>query len=259
MGGYGPGGAGYGPGMMGGVWQSSPSGHPLNSRDDANQAFQGYIDATGNSDLVLDDVMQFEFNYYAIVDERSTGHAAFELLADPQTGAAFPEFGPKMMWNTRYAHMTWWWGQPHLREADLAVATFSNLGAGAVSAQIAAAGSGRLEPAITRIDASVVSGTARQFAAFRVRPRSTEYRKRSPRTMLSCHSIGLAPAQVVRSTRKAAAPARTCSRPACERDSTIGAMISCARVTRNPCRRSILSYTEPRSSASESKPSAYKV
>jgi len=31
--------------------------------------------------------MQFESNYYAIVMEQSTGLGAFELLADPQTGA----------------------------------------------------------------------------------------------------------------------------------------------------------------------------
>ncbi len=111
MGCYGPGGAGYGPGMMGGVRQRSPSADRLNSMDDAKQAFQGYIDATGNSDLVLGEVMQFQFNYYAIVNEHITGHGAFELLADPQIGAVFPEFGPNMMWNTKSGHMTWWWGQ----------------------------------------------------------------------------------------------------------------------------------------------------
>ena len=111
MGGYGQGGGSYGPGMMGGVWQSSPSGQPLNSIDDATQAFKGYIDATGNPDLVLDEVMQFQFNYYAVVNEQSTGHGAFELLADPRSGAVFPEFGPNMMWNTKYGHMAWWWGQ----------------------------------------------------------------------------------------------------------------------------------------------------
>jgi len=49
--------------------------------------------------------MQFESNYYAIVMEQSTGLGAFELLADPQTGAVFPEMGPNMMWNTKYSPM----------------------------------------------------------------------------------------------------------------------------------------------------------
>ena len=49
--------------------------------------------------------MQFQWNYYAIVKDTSTGNGAFELLANPQTGAVFPEMGPNMMWNTQYGHM----------------------------------------------------------------------------------------------------------------------------------------------------------
>jgi hypothetical protein len=95
------GGSGYGPGMMG--WGTAGvQGQPLNSLDDAKQAFQRYIDATGNSNLALDEVMRFEWNYYAIVKDTSTGQGAFELLANPQTGAVFPEMGPNMMWNTQY-------------------------------------------------------------------------------------------------------------------------------------------------------------
>ena len=100
------GGQGYGPGgMMGGWGTTTGQGQPLTSLDDAKAAFQGYIDATGNSNLALDEVMQFEANYYAIVKDTSTGNGAFELLANPQTGAVFPEVGPNMMWNTEYGHM----------------------------------------------------------------------------------------------------------------------------------------------------------
>jgi hypothetical protein len=90
-------------GMLGGTWQRTAT--PLGSLEDARQAFQAYLDRIGNSDLVLDEVMAFERNYYAIVKERSTGGGAFELLADPRTGAVFPEYGPTMMWNARYGHM----------------------------------------------------------------------------------------------------------------------------------------------------------
>jgi hypothetical protein len=97
------------PGMMGGQGMMFGSGAqqaaPLNSLDAATQAFQAYIDRTGNQDLSLDEVMQFQWNYYAIVQEKSTGSKAFELLADPQTGAVFPEMGPNMMWNTKYGQM----------------------------------------------------------------------------------------------------------------------------------------------------------
>ena len=111
MGGTGMGGTGTstGPGMMGqggmmgglGAQQASPIG----SVDAAKQAFEGYVVQTGNPDLALDEVMQFQWNYYAIVKEKSTGTGAFELLADPRTGAIFPEMGPNMMWNTKYSPM----------------------------------------------------------------------------------------------------------------------------------------------------------
>ena len=70
--------------MMGGSGAEQAS--PIASLDAAKQAFQAYVDRTGNQDLALDEVMQFQWNYYAIVQEKSTGSKAFELLADPQTG-----------------------------------------------------------------------------------------------------------------------------------------------------------------------------
>jgi hypothetical protein len=132
---YGPGGMmggqGFGPGMVGGGYGYGPGGmmrgwgtttaqaQPLTSLDDARQAFQRSIDATGISNLALDEVMQFQWNYYAIVKDTSTGNGAFELLANPQTGAVLPEMGPNMMWNTEYGHMAGghgmmggWWQQP---------------------------------------------------------------------------------------------------------------------------------------------------
>src|SRR5579859_4921440 len=92
-----------GQGMMGG--SAAQQASPIASLDAAKQAFQAYVDRTGNQDLALDEVMQFQWNYYAIVQEKSTGSEAFELLADPQTGTVFPEVGPNMMWNTKYSPM----------------------------------------------------------------------------------------------------------------------------------------------------------
>jgi hypothetical protein len=99
----GPGGAMGGGGMMGFGLGAQVS--PLQTIDAAKQAFQSYVTATGNPDLALDEVIQFQWNYYAIVKEQSTGLGAFELLADPRTGAVFPEMGPNMMWNTKYSPM----------------------------------------------------------------------------------------------------------------------------------------------------------
>ena len=49
--------------------------------------------------------MEFTENFYAEVEEKSSGIHAFEILIDRYTGAVYPEPGPNMMWNTRYGHM----------------------------------------------------------------------------------------------------------------------------------------------------------
>jgi hypothetical protein len=109
MGSYGPGGmmGSYGRGgMMGGPCPGTGGTNAsLGSLPEAQASFQRYLDQSGNPDLVLDEVMEFDQNFYAIVKERSTDSGAFELLASKQTGVVFPEYGPNMMWNTKYGHM----------------------------------------------------------------------------------------------------------------------------------------------------------
>ncbi len=84
--------------------------------DEAVAQFQSHVTATGNRDLALLEVMEFEHNFYAIVYEKSTGMGAFELLIDKPGGSRFgmmrgmmgrqglvyPEPGPNMMWNSKY-------------------------------------------------------------------------------------------------------------------------------------------------------------
>jgi len=121
MGGNGPNSRGY-PGMMNGsgpfagtpmmgepgsMWGSganTASGQPL-TLDRAQQAVQIALDKLGNRDLVVDEVMEFQQNFYAIIKEKSTGTGALEVLVDKQTGAVLPEYGPNMMWNTKYGMM----------------------------------------------------------------------------------------------------------------------------------------------------------
>ena len=51
--------------------------------------------------LRVDEVMQFQRNFYAkLVD--SQGNGATEVLVDPSSGVVSIEYGPAMMWNTRY-------------------------------------------------------------------------------------------------------------------------------------------------------------
>ena len=52
-------------------------------------------------DLHVGEVMQFSRNYYGVLLDRQ-GAKATELLLDPATGRVTTEYGPAMMWNTRY-------------------------------------------------------------------------------------------------------------------------------------------------------------
>ncbi len=52
-------------------------------------------------DLKVAEVIQFTGNYYARLDDTS-GKPATEVLVDPSSGRVSLEYGPAMMWNTRY-------------------------------------------------------------------------------------------------------------------------------------------------------------
>jgi hypothetical protein len=86
-------------GMMGGRYVYRPAQptrvHTLGAaRSDAQQ----FANRLG---LRVDEVMQFQRNFYAkLVD--SSGNGATEVLVDPSTGVVSIEYGPAMMWNTRY-------------------------------------------------------------------------------------------------------------------------------------------------------------
>lgn len=143
-GGYGPGGMmggfggnglgagagwGMGPGMMGGWWGGTqPSGNPISvdqAQQDARQAIANY----GNPNLVISEIMEFQYNFYVEVKEKDTGTHAFELLVDRYSGTVYPEPGPNMMWNTKYGMMGrgmmggfgWWGGQTQQATADMPV------------------------------------------------------------------------------------------------------------------------------------------
>jgi len=74
--------------------------------DQAVWRVRRYAARYGNPNLVVDEVLEFQRNFYAIVKDTRTGHGAFEVLVNKWTGAVFPEYGPAMMWNTTYGMMT---------------------------------------------------------------------------------------------------------------------------------------------------------
>ncbi len=73
--------------------------------DQAKQAAQKYIQSLNIQGLEISEVMVFDNNAYVAVKESNTGLGAFELLVDPASQVAYPEYGPNMMWNLKYGGM----------------------------------------------------------------------------------------------------------------------------------------------------------
>jgi hypothetical protein len=90
----------YGP-PPAGLGYTTRSASPVVGSADARTRAHTFADALG---LRTGEVLRFERNYYVqLVD--SAGRPATELLVDPASGAVGLEFGPAMMWNTRYGAM----------------------------------------------------------------------------------------------------------------------------------------------------------
>jgi hypothetical protein len=92
------------PGLWTMGWFGAPTGSTI-SIDKAQQSVQSFLDRTGNSDLHIDELMEFDRNFYALIKEKSTGIGAFELLVNKSTATVGFEPGPDMMWNTKYGMM----------------------------------------------------------------------------------------------------------------------------------------------------------
>ena len=89
----------YGSGMMG--YASAGEGEPVRDLAGARAQAQRFAERL---DLEVGEVMRFERNYYAELEE--DGRLATEVLIDPASGAVSLEYGPAMMWNTRFGMMS---------------------------------------------------------------------------------------------------------------------------------------------------------
>jgi hypothetical protein len=78
------------------------SASPVKTIAEARTRAQTFADRL---DLKVAEVIQFTNNFYVRLDDKS-GRPATEVLVDPTTGSASLEYGPAMMWNTRYGMMT---------------------------------------------------------------------------------------------------------------------------------------------------------
>ena len=86
-------------GMMG---YAADGGDRVHGLADAKRQAQRFADRL---DLDAGEVMRFTNHYYAELEERN-GTPATEVLVEPETGAVYLEYGPAMMWNTRYGMMS---------------------------------------------------------------------------------------------------------------------------------------------------------
>jgi len=108
----GPGGMMRSGGMMG-LGTPYQAGGKRITMDQATEIVNNYLQKYGNTDLKVDEIMEFQYNFYVQFSEKSTGIKAFEALIDPYTGDMYPEPGPNMMWNTKYGMMSgMMWGTP---------------------------------------------------------------------------------------------------------------------------------------------------
>jgi len=101
----GPGGMMRYGGMMG-LGQPYQTGGNRITMDQATTIVDNYLKQIGDTDLKVDEIMEFQYNYYVQFSEKSTGINAFEALIDPYTGDLYPEPGPNMMWNAKYGMMS---------------------------------------------------------------------------------------------------------------------------------------------------------
>jgi hypothetical protein len=118
---------GYGYQLMMGQWaqsyqQPQTSSSSVIAIDQAKAIAEQYLTSTGNSNLAIKEIMEFQYNFYIIYYEKDIGRGAFEMLiwkqsppsgmtgggmmgAGVMVGTITPEPGPNMMWNTKYGYM----------------------------------------------------------------------------------------------------------------------------------------------------------
>jgi hypothetical protein len=74
--------------------------------DDGVAIATRYLTSTGINALALDEIEEWEFNYYVVVKEAAPStYKAYQLIIDKWTGAVLPEPGPNMAWNQKYGRM----------------------------------------------------------------------------------------------------------------------------------------------------------
>jgi hypothetical protein len=98
---YATGGMGMmGPGMMSGSMGLYQRASMPISREEAERRAAEFARGFGEG-YIAEDLMGFTENYYAVIEEESSGAAITEILVDRYTGRVTLEPGPAMMWRVR--------------------------------------------------------------------------------------------------------------------------------------------------------------
>ncbi|MES0342100.1 MAG: hypothetical protein ABUK08_07285, partial [Candidatus Humimicrobiaceae bacterium] len=93
--------------MMSSFWFSNENTSLENySFIEVKERTENYLEENNLEDLQIVEIMEFSENFYIEIVERDTNIGAIELLLDKKTGEVFPEYGPNMMWNTKYGMHT---------------------------------------------------------------------------------------------------------------------------------------------------------
>jgi hypothetical protein len=82
-------------------WYATGSGKAVRTIAEARTRAQRFADRLG---LKAGEVMRFANNFYVLLEDGS-GRPQTEVLVDPTGGLVTLEYGPAMMWNTRYGMM----------------------------------------------------------------------------------------------------------------------------------------------------------
>lgn len=80
------------------------SAEAVDSTAKVDELVEQYLASRGE-DFRIEEIKEFSNNFYVIVQEKSTGINAFELLVDRCTGSVGDEPGPIMRWNLKYGYM----------------------------------------------------------------------------------------------------------------------------------------------------------
>ncbi|HYL98288.1 MAG TPA: hypothetical protein VEZ90_04980 [Blastocatellia bacterium] len=73
---------------------------------DAISIANQYMNLQGVTGLALDEVEEWDYNFYVVVKEASPSqYKAYQMIIDKWSGTVMPEPGPNMMWNLKYGKM----------------------------------------------------------------------------------------------------------------------------------------------------------